>query len=174
MDGNEGKSTDPMDPVARTFVVMLAGVSIPAFMLGFNFGAFGAVFFDQMLAVWALATVAFVASIVLRHRWRPPRWGMAVLALPTVWLVLAFVYDTGSSGGAAELAVEATLVASVFTIPYLLRHRQPDPATVLRVSRCASPGRRGTDRPAGSRSWRPDRLAEPPVPDLRGLPCERK
>ncbi len=45
---------------------------------------------------------------------------MAVLAIPTVWLVLAFFYETGSSGGAAEVAVEATLVASVLTIPYLL------------------------------------------------------
>ena len=48
----------------RATLLVAAGSAGIAFMVGFNLGAFRVVFFDQLLTVWVIATIVFVASIV--------------------------------------------------------------------------------------------------------------
>lgn len=118
----QSKRTDPfsMDRTTRTFVLMVAGASIPVVMLGFNLGAFGAIFFDQFLAVWAVSTATLLTAVALRSRWRGPIWGLAILALPSLWIAIDLLYepDTGSRWGQATL--DALLVVSLLALPYLV------------------------------------------------------
>lgn len=109
-----------MDRTARTFVVMVAGGSIPAVMVGFNLGAFGAVFFDQFLAVWAISTATLLAALMLRSRWRLPIWGLAVLALPTAWVATDIVYDLDTGSAFGRVLMDTLLVVSLLAIPYLV------------------------------------------------------
>jgi hypothetical protein len=116
------RDRDPlaMDRVSRTFVLMVAGASIPVFMVGFNLGAFGAIFFDHYLAIWAAATATLLAALLLRSRWRMPIWGLGVLALPTAWLALDFAYDPQTRSLVAEVLTNALLVTSLLALPYLV------------------------------------------------------
>ena len=68
----------------RATLLIIAGSAIVAFNVGFNLGAFGVVFFDQLLAVWVIASVVMVASIVskLPPRTWPRRWARATSVLP--------------------------------------------------------------------------------------------
>jgi hypothetical protein len=113
------QSSDPfsMDRETRTFVLMVAGASVPVFMLGFNLGAFGTIFFNHYFAVWAVATTTLIASIVLRARWKPPLWGLAVLALPSVWMLADFF--SGDDATSAGL-FDAIYLISLLALPYLV------------------------------------------------------
>jgi hypothetical protein len=50
-------------PSDRATLLITAGSATVAFTVGFNLGAFGVVFFDQLLTVWVIATVILFASI---------------------------------------------------------------------------------------------------------------
>lgn len=57
----------------------------------FTLGAYGAVFFDDVMALWAVATAALLSGLAL-HGKRVVPWGSWIaLALPSLWVVLAIV-----------------------------------------------------------------------------------
>ena len=45
-------------PSDRATLLIAAGSATFAFMLGFNLGAFNAIFFDQLLVVWVISRVS--------------------------------------------------------------------------------------------------------------------
>lgn len=116
-NAGEAHGGDEDEAVARSFVVMAAGASVGAFAIAFQLGAFGAVFFEELHAVWVLSTVGLLSSFVLRVR-VAPLWGRVVLGLPTVWLLLAFV-DATRPDVVAEIVTEVAVVLTVVTLPYL-------------------------------------------------------
>ncbi|MFE4197937.1 hypothetical protein ACFRJ9_18940 [Paenarthrobacter sp. NPDC056912] len=90
-------------PSRRTAVVAV-GMSIAVWWPSFTLGAWGILFFEQILTVWAAATAALLVVLVRRTEDRN-RTGRAVaLAIPTLWLVLAIFFkdDEGFWGGAVE------------------------------------------------------------------------
>ncbi|MGI9666210.1 MAG: hypothetical protein ACR2N2_03795 [Acidimicrobiia bacterium] len=104
------------DTANRAALLIVAGSSTIAFMLGFNFGAFGEVFFEQVFAVWVLATVVLVASIVAPlppHTW--PR--RAILLLPSAWIVLAWIDTTQELQRSDQLLLIVTVAVTVIALP---------------------------------------------------------
>lgn len=111
-------ATVQVDRGVRGFVVIAAGASTAAFSIAFELGAFGAVFFDHLHAIWVLSTVALLSSFVLGDRLTLPRWGRLVLAIPTVWLLVAFV-DARRSEALVDVMVSVAMVATIMSLPYL-------------------------------------------------------
>lgn len=102
-------------PIGVVMVGMAAVVWWPAFTLG----AWGTVFFDDILAIWAVSTAAFVFALVERGRRWPARIGRAIaLLLPTLWLVLNFVVDGDSGDLLTGLLVLSGLAAIAIGFPF--------------------------------------------------------
>jgi F0F1-type ATP synthase membrane subunit a len=113
---------DVMDqiPTASDRAALLIAVpsALLAFWIGFNLGAFDDIFFDQVLAVWVVATIVLVASLVSNL---PPRgWpGRLVLLVPTVWLIVATLIDPGGRSGSTDVLFIITVVVTVVTLPFI-------------------------------------------------------
>ncbi|MEU6587824.1 hypothetical protein ABZ923_01060 [Streptomyces sp. NPDC046881] len=68
-----------------------AGGTLVIWWPAFTLGAYNAVFFDDMLALWAVTTAVLLSGAVLRRRGALPWGGWLALALPSVWIGLAIV-----------------------------------------------------------------------------------
>jgi hypothetical protein len=107
-------------------VGMAAIVWWPAFTLG----AWQEIFFDDILALWAASTAAFVFVLVERR----PVGGRLVramlLLLPSLWLFLNFVVEDETTDLAVAIldlvALAAVLVGIPFTLWVLVRIVWPD------------------------------------------------
>jgi hypothetical protein len=112
--------------------VIVVGVTVAVWWPAFTLGAWGQLFFDQLLTVWVAATAAFVV-VLLQPRGRGRRWWKAVVLLvPSVWLVLHFYAqdhsDFGDFGRAvlALISVAVAILGIPFTIWVLVRIMWPD------------------------------------------------
>jgi hypothetical protein len=76
----------------------------------FTLGAWGQVFFEQILALWAAATAAFVVVVFGRSSRPVTRWGLAALLIPTLWIVVAGLAGARAEGAQSGLAVLGTVV----------------------------------------------------------------
>jgi hypothetical protein len=90
-----------------------------AFMLGFNLGAFGEIFFEQILTVWVIATIVLVASFF--SKLPPNGWaGRLLLLVPTVWLILAAVADpTQPEDRASKFIFGLTIFVTAVCLPFI-------------------------------------------------------
>lgn len=115
--------------------VILVGMSIAVWWPAFTLGAWGDLFFDQLLTVWVAATAAFVV-VLLQPRPSKRRFlRAAILLVPSLWLVLAFVELETEDLLTAVVDLLAILVAIIgipFTIWVLVRVLWPDFGTHLR------------------------------------------
>jgi hypothetical protein len=81
------------DP-SRAAGVLAVGMSVAIWWPSFTLGAWGSLFFDQKLTVWAAATAALLIVVFHRRGERIRIARAAALLVPTLWLVLViFVKD---------------------------------------------------------------------------------
>ncbi|GAA1923075.1 hypothetical protein GCM10009775_14350 [Microbacterium aoyamense] len=115
--------------------VIMVGMAAAAWWPAFTLGAWGEIFFDDILALWAVSTAAFVFVLVER---KPVGGRLArafVLLLPTVWLVLNFVVGDTDNLAVAIVdlaAIGAVIIGIPFTLWVLVRIIWPDFATETR------------------------------------------
>ncbi len=76
----------------------------------FTLGAWGQVFFEQVLTLWAAATAAFVVVVFGRSSRPVSRWGLAALLIPSLWIGLAGLSAARTEGAQSGLAVLGTVV----------------------------------------------------------------
>ncbi|WP_374311794.1 hypothetical protein [Microbacterium sp.] len=116
--------------------VIMVGMSAIAWWPAFTLGVWGEIFFDDILALWAASTAAFVFVLVERR----PVGGRLVraflLLLPSLWLLLNFYVDDETADlGVFVLdlvAIAAVIVGIPFTLWVLVRVVWPDFATATR------------------------------------------
>lgn len=116
--------------------VIMVGMAAIAWWPAFTLGAWGEIFFDDILALWAASTAAFVFVLVERK----PVGGRLVraflLLLPSVWLLLNFYVDDETTDlGVAILdiiGIAAVIVGIPFTLWVLVRIVWPDFAAETR------------------------------------------
>lgn len=111
---------------ARAFVLSSIAISSGVFGIAFWYGVFGTVFFEHLFHVWVASTVALVASLFVPPvdalpsfmSWR----GRFVLALPSVWMIVAALEGEESillaQAGWPEWLL--TIAVLAMTLPYLL------------------------------------------------------
>lgn len=112
---------------AKVFVISVIALSATVANATFWFGVFGRIFFTHILYIWIAATAALLASFFIPRLETPllklPWQGRFLLALPTVWLVLAAFLDVENyqpDSPATWVLWILTLASALLTFPYLL------------------------------------------------------
>ena len=119
---------DPADdvtetqPVAsaedRATLLITAGSAAVAFGIGFNYGAFDAVFFGDVFRVWVVATVVFLGSLISPlppHTW--PR--RLVLLVPSLWLLASWVDSNLDLANSDKILTGVTFVVTFIALPFV-------------------------------------------------------
>ncbi|MEU5532228.1 hypothetical protein [Streptomyces sp. NPDC020362] len=78
-----------IDSIVRAMATAAVGGTLVIWWPAFTLGAYNAVFFDNVLALWAVATAVLLSGAVLHRRGSVPLGGWAALVLPSVWILLA-------------------------------------------------------------------------------------
>ena len=108
----------------------MVGMAAVAWWPAFTLGAWGEIFFDDVLALWAASTAAFVFVLVERRPVGGRLVRALVLLLPSVWLLLNFIVDDETTDLALALvdlaAIAAVIVGIPFTLWVLVRIVWPD------------------------------------------------
>ncbi len=110
------------DPVVRDYVIGAVGLSIVVWDVAFNYGVYGAVFFNRYFAVWVVCTAVLLASMFLPAEQRPVGFiGAVALFVPTLWLILAWLLPAGTRSLPAMLRVMTTLaeIITLLSFPYI-------------------------------------------------------
>lgn len=89
---------------ARAAGVVAVGMCIAVWWPSFTLGAWGQLFFEQILTVWAAATAALFVVLFRRHGEQKRKRRAAALLIPTLWLVLAFIVE--DDGGLLDVLTE--------------------------------------------------------------------
>jgi hypothetical protein len=105
---------------APAFAVSAVALSVLAWPLGFNLGAFGVIFYEQVFTVVVVSTVALMASFIAPERTSPHRWTVRiVLAAPSAWMILAVVATDSVATAAADPVLGTLgLVVALVSLPY--------------------------------------------------------
>ncbi|MGI9586088.1 MAG: hypothetical protein ACR2N7_10910 [Acidimicrobiia bacterium] len=103
---------------SRATVLITAGSGSIAFMLGFNYGAHGVVFFEQIFTVWVVATVVLVASVFTRVE--PRTWGRRlILLIPSLWIVISWLANNTDAERIDDLVLAFTLAVTLAALPFV-------------------------------------------------------
>jgi hypothetical protein len=103
-------------PSDRATLLITAGSATVAFSVGFNMGAFGVVFFGQLLTIWVISTIVLVGSLLSDL---PPRtWPRKlVLLIPSLWLAAAWLDNTTAFDANEKIAFALTVAVTLFVLP---------------------------------------------------------
>jgi len=105
-------------PSERATLLIAAASGTFAFAIGFNYGAFGVLFFYQLLTVWVLATIVFVGSLV--SKLPPNTWPRRlILLLPTVWLIAAAIDNAIELNSGESFVFVLTIIVTVIALPFV-------------------------------------------------------
>lgn len=112
-------STDTPTGGSKTFAFVLIGMAVAVWWPAFTLGAWGDLFFDQLLTVWVISVAGLV--VVLAHPRGRRRWGRAIaLGIPSVWVALSFATtDTDAGLGVVLVELLGTAVGLI-GIPFTL------------------------------------------------------
>jgi len=119
MDSDVGSATDDHAGLARRRATgaLAVATSALAWWPAFTLGAWGIIFFEQLMLLWAVSTAAFVVLVLAGARQSFSRWRVAALLVPTAWLVLALLTPTGQGGGLADVAQVIGTVITIAGVP---------------------------------------------------------
>lgn len=114
----------------------MVGMAAIAWWPAFTLGVWGEIFFDDILALWAASTAAFVFVLVERRPVGGRLVRAFVLLLPSLWLLLNFYVDDDTADLGVFvldlLGIAAVMVGIPFTLWVLVRVVWPDFASVTR------------------------------------------
>ena len=111
-----------IDPQIRTFLLVTVALSVSVWHDAFNLGAFGVIFFDKILLIWATATSVLLGLIFLPFNHAPVRWrNLVMMAIPTIWVAAAFFHNARPTGDKFDLlfwglGAMVTLICLPYTI----------------------------------------------------------
>ncbi|MFB7757960.1 hypothetical protein ACFC18_51735 [Streptomyces sp. NPDC056121] len=93
-----GESRDPdsknkrhlpeIHSVLRATATAAAAGTLVIWWPAFTFGAYNAIFFDNVLALWAVATAVLLSGLVLHRKVTVPWRNWIALLIPSAWIVL--------------------------------------------------------------------------------------
>ncbi|RFA16362.1 hypothetical protein B7R21_02210 [Subtercola boreus] len=100
--------------------VIVVGMSVAVWWPAFTLGAWGEIFFDTLLSVWAAASAGFVLAMLVPAARRRLGWTSLTLLLPSLWLVLSLAVPNESENlGVAIVAVVGVLVV-LLGVPFMV------------------------------------------------------
>ncbi|MEW1635895.1 hypothetical protein AB0469_17675 [Streptomyces sp. NPDC093801] len=140
--GRERKPDLPeIDPALRATATAAAGGTLVIWWPAFTLGAYSAIFFDDVLTLWAVATTVLLSGVLLRSRGGLPWGGWVALSLPSVWIVLAIVAPKSSGFPYLHyFEVALTLVGAPVLAWLLTRILVPDYGALPLIQRLGAVG----------------------------------
>jgi hypothetical protein len=90
VEGRDQTEVDADRTTQATSVAVVAAALV-VWWPAFNLGAYGVIFFQQLLALWAASTAIFLVSLTAGRRDRVSWAKRLALLLPSLWLLLAIV-----------------------------------------------------------------------------------
>lgn len=120
--------TDSPRPVPPRRLAGMAAIAFSsiAWWPAFTLGAWGTVFFPQVLSLWAVATAAFMLVVLSPDVRRRVGWWSLALLLPSLWLALAIEFAPGTRPELAWLGTIVTLIGAPAMLWILVRFASPD------------------------------------------------
>jgi hypothetical protein len=115
------------DPITQATSVAVVAAALLVWWPAFDLGAYGAIFFNQFLSLWAASTAIFLVSLTAGRRARVSWPRRLALLLPSLWLLLAFVLPEAGSEALSRALFFLAIVLTLAGIPFLA-------ALVLRVT----------------------------------------
>lgn len=103
--------------VLRATATAAAGGTLVIWWPAFTFGAYNAIFFNDVLALWAVATSVLLTGLVLRRRVTVPWRNWIALLLPSLWIVLGMTAPR--SGGGFHYVHYFEVAITMVSAPYL-------------------------------------------------------
>lgn len=133
---------DKTQPGTHFFIAAIA-LAVTIWPIGFNLGAFGTIFVDRLLEIWAISAAALLAGLLVdrvRDQDILSRTDQLLLALPSLWLLTTMLrFEEG--GAAARFLNDSLMFATAFfSVPHIIRIVLPLPCP--RWWPCADGGRR--------------------------------
>ena len=87
----------------------------------FDLGAYGVIFFQQLLALWAASTAIFLVSLTAGRRDRVSWPRRLALLLPSLWLLLALVLPEAGAKPWPRALFYVAIVLTLAGAPFLTR-----------------------------------------------------
>ena len=113
------------DRTQQATSVAVVAAALVVWWPAFDLGAYGVIFFQQLLALWAASTAMFLVSLTAGRRDRVSWPRRLALLLPSLWLLLALVLpEAGAKPWPRALfyvAIVLTLAGAPFLAALLLR-----------------------------------------------------
>jgi hypothetical protein len=113
------------DRIMQATSVAVVAAALVVWWPAFDLGAYGVLFFNQFLSLWAASTAIFLASLTAGRRARVSWARRLALLIPSLWLLLAFALPEGGarpwSRALFYMAVVLTLAGAPFLAALLLR-----------------------------------------------------
>ena len=113
------------DRTTQATSVAVVAAALVVWWPAFDLGAYGVLFFNQFLSLWAASTAIFLVSLTAGRRARVSWARRLALLIPSVWLLLAFALPEGAarpwSRALFYTAVVLTLAGAPFLAALLLR-----------------------------------------------------
>jgi hypothetical protein len=116
-DDRDGEASGNQTTQATSVAVVAAALLVwwPAFDLG----AYGVIFFNQVLSLWAASTAIFLVSLTAGRRARVSWLRRLALLLPSLWLLLAFVLPEAGPEAWSRALFFLAIVLTLPGIPFL-------------------------------------------------------
>ncbi len=109
---------------------MLVGMALTVWWPAFTLGAWGTLFFDQLLTIWVAATVGLLIVCVQPRPHRHRVGKILALLVPSLWLTLAFVLRNETDDLLVFIVdltgIVVALIGAPFTLIVLIRIVWPD------------------------------------------------
>jgi len=113
---------EDIDSGVRAFILITIAIAYPAWDFGFEFGAFGRLFFEKIFVAWSISTALFVVLLVMpKDKLSVPRVAWFATAIPSLWLVLALAIRATPEVKLLGFALTASgFVAYLACFPYVI------------------------------------------------------
>jgi hypothetical protein len=116
---------DPLqdiDPQWRTLVIAAVALAYPVGMTGFELGAYGEIFFDNMLSAWITVTAVLIILVAVPRKKLPGhRMHIWVLAIPSLWMLGRFITGLSSPGDLVHPLLFVTgAISFALCVPYAI------------------------------------------------------
>ncbi|MFE9097970.1 hypothetical protein [Streptomyces sp. NPDC007264] len=108
-----------INPALHATATAAAGGTLVIWWPAFTLGAYRAVFFDDVMTLWAVATAVLFSGVLLHRKVAVPWSGWIVLVVPSLWIVLAMVTPRSYGAYLHYLMVGITMLGAP-TLTWLL------------------------------------------------------
>lgn len=107
------------DRTTQATSVAVVAAALVVWWPAFDLGAYGVIFFQQLLALWAASTAIFLVSLTAGRRDKVSWPGRLALLLPSLWLLLAIVVPEVGARPLSRVLFYVAIVLTLAGAPFL-------------------------------------------------------